>query len=322
MNLQKELEEERKARMGLEKQLSIIKQLDTNKINTANQSVKLLIFSLLNKEEVGSSFSNPKILSEIFNNDEVNFNRFLGSRVEALEFQNFKLLSKHEKYSVLINNYIDELVEFIEVISDIKNVVNQVFESQALTKEFLIIRETLNSRDEFLEKQKKFFLAEKEKISKELVTDVKYQILLTHDKITENYLKLLETERAEGMNALIIDKIEELNNIKNNLVYYEDFLQYKEENQINQSENNNLLSNRNYPMRVREALSVENFTLKTKFLKLKSLFYKLVRNKHIELDENSYTQLSSILNDPYDAAHSEDLFNMLKAQALLVEINA
>ena len=123
MNLIKLLEEEKKSKYLLEKQLNILKQLETNKINSNNQNLKTLIFSLINKEDLKSQ--NTKIMNEIFILEDINWVKFLGARVEALEFQNYILLSKHEKYSNLINNYIDELVEFIEVISDIKNVVNE-----------------------------------------------------------------------------------------------------------------------------------------------------------------------------------------------------
>ncbi len=321
-------------RVTLEKQLLILKQLENNKINSQNQNLKKIIFNLLNKDN-GDSINNLidinyntnliKFLKEIFNNntnniinnEEVNFIRFLASRVDALEFQNYKLLSKHEKYSSLINNYIDELIEFIDVISDIKNVVNQVFDSQALTKEFLIIRETLNSRDEYLEKQKKFFASEKDKITKELTHDLKYQILLSHDKVTENYLKLLESEKNEGIINLLQEKIDELQNVKNNLALYEDFLQYKEENQINLD--NEGSNKNNYPLKIREGLLNENNGLKIKFSKLKILFLKLIENKHLEFDDQTYKDLSAIMNINYDVIYNQEIIGLLKAQAILVE---
>jgi hypothetical protein len=332
ISLQKELDDERRTRSSLEKQLQILKQLESNKINSQNQSLKLLIFSLLNQDNFQnnpnnniinkSSNNNIKLLNEIFNNnnnlgEDVNFMRFLGARVDALEFQNFKLASKHEKYSNLIGNYIDELIEFIEILSDIRNVVNQVFDSQSLTKEFLIIRETLNSRDEYLEKQKKYFFSEKEKVSKELNKDLKYQILLSHDKITENYLRLLDSEKTEGLANLLEEKIEEIQNLKNNLALYEDFLQYREENQINSE--GEFAVRVQYPLKIREVLLCENAGLKVKFLKLKSLFLRLARQRTIELDEQGFKELNAIMNSNYDVVYSEEIFGLMKAQALLVE---
>lgn len=314
--------------------------------------MKLLIFSLLNNKndnqnnQNNQNLLNPsiynnniKLLREIFNNnnnnnnnavnnssntvninnnnnEDVNFTRFLGARVDALEFQNFKLASKLEKYSNLINNYIEELIEFIEILSDIRNVVNQVFESQSLTKEFLIIRETLNSRDEYLEKQKKYFVSEKGKVNKELNKDLKYHILLAHDKITENYLKLLESEKNEGLANLLEEKIDEMQNLKNDLALYEDFLQYKEENQIQADELNVKVQ---YPVKIREGLLVENAALKVKFLKLKSLFLRLAHQSVIELDEQGFQELNAIMNSNYDVVYSEEIFGLMKAQALLVE---
>ncbi len=273
--------------------------------------------------------NNLKLLHEIFNNkdnnnnnnnnEDVNFTRFLGARVDALEFQNFKLASKHEKYSLLISSYIEELIEFIEILSDIHNVVNQVYDSQSLTKEFLIIRDTLNSRDEYLDKQKKYFLSEKEKVSKEFNKDLKYQILLAHDKITENYLRLLESEKAEGLANLVEDKIEEMQNLKNNLALYEDFLQYREENQLN-SEGGDMAVKALYPLGIREGLLTENAALKVKFLRLKGLFMRLAREKSIELDEQGFKELNAIMNSSYDVLYSEEMFSLMKAQALLVEM--
>jgi hypothetical protein len=196
-------------------------------------------------------------------------------------------------------------------------VVNQVFESQSLTKEFFIIRETLNSRDDYIEKQRKFFLSEKEKISKELNKDLKFQILLAHDKITENYLRLLESEKNEGLANLLEEKIEELQNLKNNLALYEDFLQYREENNLNLE--GEMARKATYPLKLRESLLSENAGLKVKFLKLKSLFMRLAKEKSIELDEQSFKELNAIMNSNYDIIYSEEIFDLMKAQAILVE---
>ena len=191
------------------------------------------------------------------------------------------------------------------------------FEKQSLTKEFLIIRETLNTRDEFLSKQKKFFTAEKDKIYKELIKDLKYQVLLTNDKINENYIKLLDAEKVDGMTSLLEDKIEELQNLKGNLAYYEDYMQFKEENNLNNEEDLN--SNKLYPLKIRESLHNENIAIKSKFTRLKNLFFKLIKNKTIDFDEITYKQLNHILNTNYDISYSEDMFKIMKAQAVLLE---
>lgn len=229
ISLKRELEEEKRKRFNIEKQMEILKQLENNKINPQNQSLKLLIFSLLNKEDISGSSFYFKILSELFNRNEINWSRFLAARVDALEFQNFKLNSKQEIFSNTITNYINELIEFIEVISYFKNVVNQIFESQSLTQEFFLIRETLNSRDSFMESQKNFFLEEKKNIQRELNNDMKFNLLLTHDKISENYLNILKNEKQEGILQIVGEKIKEMQKMVTDIALYDDFLDYKEE---------------------------------------------------------------------------------------------
>jgi hypothetical protein len=277
----------------------------------------LLIFSLINKDDIFNNKINLRILNELFTKNEVFWSKYLYARVDALEFQNFKLNLKHEKYSNSINNYIDEIIEFIEVISDIKNVVNQVYESQTLTQEFLLIRETLNSRDPFLKTQKNFFLEEKKNIDKELSNDLKFDLLLSHDKISENYINILQNEKREGINNLIEDKILELQNKINTLACYDDFLLYREEKEIERIDES--VNKRSNNMKNMQGIVNENFGLKTKFLKLKKIFYDMIWNKDIELNEDVYLDLHSIMNTNYDIVFNEDLFGLINAQAFLYE---
>ena len=277
----------------------------------------MLIFSLINKDDIFNNKINLRILNELFTKNEVFWSKYLYARVDALEFQNFKLNLKHEKYSNSINNYIDEIIEFIEVISDIKNVVNQVYESQTLTQEFLLIRETLNSRDPFLKTQKNFFLEEKKNIDKELSNDLKFDLLLSHDKISENYINILQNEKREGINNLIEDKILELQNKINTLACYDDFLLYREEKEIERIDES--VNKRSNNMKNMQGIVNENFGLKTKFLKLKKIFYDMIWNKDIELNEDVYLDLHSIMNTNYDIVFNEDLFGLINAQAFLYE---
>jgi hypothetical protein len=103
----------------------------------------------------------------------------------------------------------------------------------------------------------------------------------------------------------------------NTLACYDDFLQYKEEKEFEKIDEFNHKSNNN--MKNMEGIVNENFGLKIKFLKLKKIFYEMICNKDLELNEDAYIDLNNIMNTNYDIVFNDDLFGLLKAQAFLYE---
>ena len=151
----------------LEKEKKMISEINNVSLNNNNNNqslntstIKNIFINLLIRNEFSNKESNLKILKEIFGQN-FEFVKFLQMRVDSLELQNYYLISKNEKNYNLIKTYLDELIEVYEVVSDIRNVLNQVYEMQSLTKEFMLIRETLNTKNDFLMKKKEIFFEEK-----------------------------------------------------------------------------------------------------------------------------------------------------------------
>jgi hypothetical protein len=291
---------------------------------------------LCNKINLGD-IENRKILNELFTNEfgksKFDFIRFLNQRTDALELQNYHLISKIEKNNLSMKNYINELNEFYEVISDIKNVVNQVYESQTLTTEFLIIRDTLNHKINYLMDQKEINSAEKEKLENDETKELNLNMLLCKDKIVESKVNMTNmsnnyagtNSKISALNSstlsvnnninnnkvmeLIEEKIEIYENLRNHIAQYED------NSKRNKGEGENLSLNLN----VAENLMNENYLLKTKNIKLIKFLSNILKNKELELIDENLNELNELMNSNKDLIFSEDMFNIVKSQALIIE---
>lgn len=337
--------EQEKHIINIEKQIKILMDIDSNLVN--KNYLRLFIVSLLTSNcNIMQNKEIQKMLSDIFNNSGINTLHLLSNRIETLELQNFSLITKLEKMNQVMKDNLNELIEYGEVISDIKNVLNQVYDTQSLTTEFLIIRDTLNNRSNFLATQKENFLQEKEQLSIERYKQINLDILLCKDKITESKVKISSNSNLNSLNnnniptsvqgssklnisnvhqnlqnnrllEILDEKIEIYENLKNNLAQYEDNINNNKvrENNINTLETN-------FACNMTENLLNENYILKTKNIKLRELASKIIKSKSFDiniLDEEIITSLNEILNSKKDVVFCEDLFYMLKSQALLIE---
>lgn len=301
MSMNKQLRDYEKRIVTLEKENKILRDIDIGSSNT-NQ-LKQFVISLLCADLNQNQNQNLFMLRTIFPDSCLDLTKFLSDRVESLEFQNFNLLAKNQKYSYVIKNYIEELVEYSEVIVDIKNVLNQVFESQSLTREFLIIRETLNNRNDYLLRKKDEFLQHKESIESEMMVEQNNEFLC-NNKIAE--FSLIP---SKGHSVQILNKLQET--IEEKIMTYSNLMQnqigYEEGNQNQEAE------------ALKHNLLTENDRLKAANLKLKNFIMTFMKDKDIEMDEESMAELHEILNTANDFVYSQDLFYMLKSQALLIE---
>lgn len=236
------------------------------------------------------------------NNNNIDLIKFLSNKNQQLEFQNFYLISKCEKFSKIIKQQYEELIEYSEVLIDIKNVVNQVFESQSLTREFLIIRETLNNRNEYLNKRKEEFKLEVEEIEKEKKLILSNQVM-TGDKI----LEMSGVVKVDQLDQILNDKIKNLENLK---------LEIFEGGEANSNNNNvNNIKNNTY-----NELLKENHLLKINNFKFKNFIFKILKDPNKPLNSLNFKELDRIFkNTNNEALFSEDLFYLLKSQALLLE---
>jgi hypothetical protein len=128
------------------------------------------------------------------------------NRIETLEIQNYHLVTKNESMTQMMIGYIDEIIEYYEVVLDIKNVLNQVYDAQTLTREFNIIRETLNNKNEYLKKQKEVFLDDKNQLLFNNVKEMNKDVLLCKDKIEEFKMDKISTILDEKINYYDIVK--------------------------------------------------------------------------------------------------------------------
>lgn len=152
----------------LEKEKKMLTEINTVSLNnigssSSSSSLKNIFLSILTRNEFTNKETNIKAIRELFGNN-FDYIKFLQMRIDSLELQNYYLITKNEKNTNMIKTYLDELIEVYEVVSDIRNVLNQVFEMQSLTKEFMLIRETLNTKNDFLMKKKEIFSEEKKNL--------------------------------------------------------------------------------------------------------------------------------------------------------------
>lgn len=329
ITLKKSLEDNAKHILNIEKENKFLKDLYNN-VPINKNSLKYFVVNLMCNNLNLDESDNRKIISELFTTDGIkskfDFVRFLNQRIDALELQNFHLISIIEKNHISMKNYITELNEFYEVISDIRNVVNQVYESQALTTEFMIIRDTLNNKINYLNEQKQVNIAEKQRIEKDETKNLNLNMLLCKDKIVESKVYISNygsNLKISGLNVstysnnnnnklleLLDEKIEIYENLKNNIAQYEDNITRSKEEA---GENANLNLN------MTENLMNENYLLKTKNIRLIKFLYSLLRNGEVELSEDNISELNEVMNSNKDLVFSEDMFNIIKSQAAMIE---
>ena len=324
------MEDKDKLIHSLQKENEMLKQVDKSKGETT-PSLKQFIISLLYRSYLSSS-ENKKILTEIFKDTNPDLAFILTNRIEALELQNYYLIHKNEVFSEMMKKYIDEIVEYYDVLCDIKNVINKVFDSQSFTAEFLIIKDTLNNRSQYLKNQKDYYLQEKKFINHNLIKQNNIDILFCKDKLAEikvdaaiinnNLNNTINSNKSKSFQIndmvtpklieIIDEKINLYENIKLNLAQYEDFINNADK--INDTEENQ----HNY-LNIREKLQQENFLLKDKNIRLNKIIRKLITNKNISINEDIINEINDVINCRKDFTPSEDLFLIIKSQALMLE---
>jgi len=242
--------------------------------------------------------------------DELNTEliKFLLDRIDKLEYQNFFLASKLENYIKIMNQYIEELCEYIDIIFDLTNVINDIPDNvinQNLNEDFFIVKDTLNNKKNMLNK--------------------KYEEY-------NNFKNILNTDDALKNNDVFImlgNKINDINNLINNdkmpkeysKILDEKIKKYENMKNPNSGENN-----------TQKELMLTNNILEKKNSQLRQIIKDILSN-----DKKSYPvitpeikeKLITILNDD-NSGHgnnqitnyclNEDLIMMLNAQCYLNEM--
>jgi hypothetical protein len=197
----------------------INKENDQELINKLINSNKYLNSELdkLKKELYLSSkqnISNKEVLANYIqqilgeNKDKLNTDliNFLLDRIDKLEFQNFFLASKLENYILILNKYLDELCEYIDIIFDMRDVINDIPNKfyNDMTQDFFIVKNAINEKNDLLNKKYEEYNVFKNVLNTDdimknntvflmlgnKVNDVKN--LINNEKIPKDYSKILD----------------------------------------------------------------------------------------------------------------------------------
>jgi len=197
----------------------INKEKDQELINNLINSNKYLNSELdkLKKELYLSSkqnISNKEVLANYIqqilgeNKDKLNTDliSFLIDRIDKLEFQNFFLASKLENYILILNKYLDELCEYIDIIFDMRDVINDIPNKfyNDMTQDFFIVKNAINEKNDLLNKKYEEYNVFKNVLNTDdimknnavflmlgnKVNDVKN--LINNEKIPKDYSKILD----------------------------------------------------------------------------------------------------------------------------------
>ena len=229
-------------------------------------------------------------------------------RIDKLEYQNYFLASKLENYIIIMNQYIEELCEYIDIIFDLTNVINDIPDNvinQNLNEDFFIVKDTLNNKKNMLNK--------------------KYEEY-------NNFKNILNTDDTLKNNDVFImlgNKINDINNLINNDKMPKEYSKFLDE-KIKKYENmkfpnsgennkemelmltNNILENKNSQLRqiIKDILSNDK--------KSNSVITPEIKEKLITIlnDDNNGQGNNKIINYCF----YEDLIMMLNAQCYLNEM--
>ena len=293
---------------------------DTELLNNLINTNKYLNSELdkLKKELYLSSkqnTSNKEILANYIqqileeNKDKLNTDliAFLLDRIDKLEFQNFFLASKLENYILIMNKYLDELCEYIDIISDMRDVINDIPSKfyNELTQDFFIVKNAINEKQDLLNKKYEEYNLFKNALNTEdimknnavflmlgnKVNDV--QNLINNEKIPKDYSKILE------------DKINQYENLINSSTEDENKSIIEKKLIVN----NNLLEKQNSELRqiLKEILAKDIYST--------PLITGEIKEKLNKILNEDYTE--EILGNPFSIY--EDLLMMLNVQCALNE---
>ena len=165
---------------------------------------------------------------------------FLLDRIDKLEYQNFYLASKLENYILILNKYLDELCEYIDIIYDMRDVINDIPSKfyNEMTQDFFIVKNAINEKNDLLNKKYEEYNIFKNVLNTDdimknnavflmignKINDVKN--LINNEKIPKDYSKILD-EKIKQYENLINSPIEDENKsiIEKKLIINNDILE-------------------------------------------------------------------------------------------------
>ena len=239
--------------------------------------------------------------------DELNTEliKFLLDRIDKLEYQNYFLASKMENYIIIMNQYIEELCEYIDIIFDLGNVINDIPDNiieQNVNEDFFLVRDTLNNKRDLLNKKYEEYNLFKNNLN-------------TDDALKNNEVFIMLGNKVNDINNLINnDKIskEYSKIIDEKMKKYENFVK-----------SNNPEENKNF---IEKELLITNNILEKKNSELRQVLKDILANDIYStpvINSEIKEKLIKILNNPEQEKNTsslyEDLIMMLNAQCFLNE---
>ena len=193
--------------------------------------------------------------------------------------------------------------------------LNTIPSNISLNDDFYVIRETLNKKEKILAQEKNSILERKAITEKEDIVNKNLNCILCKDKISETKINLSNPTfgvNFEKCNEIVIDKINEMEAMKDMLSKYEDFVKYL------QNENGD--EELEIAMKCKEELTSYNSLLKDNNIKLKEIIMELMRNTENSINENLMLRINKVINaTSYQGEVYDDLVAMMKVQAMLIE---
>ena len=242
-----------------------------------------------------------QILGE--NKDKLNTDliSFLLDRIDKLEFQNYFLASKLENYILILNKYLDELCEYIDIIYDMRDVINDIPNKfyNEMTQDFFIVKNAINGKNDLLNKKYEEY-------------NVLKNILNTDDIMKNNAVFLM-----------LGNKVNDVKNLINNEKIPKDYSKILEE-RINQYENliNSPIDDENKSI-IEKKLMITNNLLEKKNSELRQIL-KEIMSKDIYskplITAEIKEKLNRVLNEDYNDNLTDNVFSTYEDLLMMLNI--
>ena len=243
------------------------------------------------------------------NKDKLNINliEFLLDRIDKLEFQNYFLASKLENYILILNKYLDELCEYIDIIFDMRDVINDIPNKfyNELTQDFFIVKNAINEKQDLLNNKYEEYNVYKNILNTDDIMKNNTVFLMLGNKVND-VKNLINNEKIPKDYSKILDE-----KIKN----YEEIINSPEDDE-NKSIiekkliiTNNILEKQNSDLRqvLKDIISKDIYSTPLITSEIKEKLAQILNeNNFIDISRNAFTTF-------------EDLIMMLNAQCALNE---
>ena len=291
--------------------------MNTNKyLNSEIEQLKKELY-LSSKQNT----SNKEVLANYIqqtldeNKDKLNLNliQFLLDRNDKLEYQNFFLASKLENYILIINQIIDDLCEYIDIIYDMKDVINDIPNRfyKDLNQDFFIVKNEINEKLDLLNKKYEEYNAFKNVINTDDISKNNTVFLLLGNKINDVNNLIYNEKIPKDYSKILDEKIKNYESLINNDILQENKNLIEKKLIIS----NNLLEKQNSELRLilKDILANDIYSTPVINSEIKE------RLKQILNEENNENNSDNILSYNNAFCSYEDLLMMINVQCSLNE---